>query len=72
MTDDRPVINGRKVSKKFDRNGNEMDVPWDTLFNPGLIEIGRPEHRRLLEDVGKADDPRVVFAGDAAKGDDDE
>ena len=66
MSDDRPVINGRTVSKKFDREGNEVDVAWDTLFDPGLIEIRRPAHRRLLEEVGKADDPRVVFAGDAA------
>ena len=70
--DERPVINGKKVSKRFDRGGNEIDVDWETVFAPGLIEIGRPAHRRLLEEVGKADEPRVVFVGDAAEvGNDD-
>lgn len=66
-SEDQRMINGRRPSRKFDRHGNEIEVDWDTLFEPGLIEVRRPAHRRLLEEVGKADEPRVVFEGDAAE-----
>ena len=63
----RPVINGKKVSKQTNRLGEDTGVNWDALFAPGLIEIARPAHRRLLEEAGKADESRVVFVGDAAE-----
>lgn len=75
----RRMIGDRPVSRHVDRHGNDLEIDWDTLLNPGLIEVRRPAHRRLLEEVGKADEPRVVFEGDAAamgspeeRGDDDQ
>lgn len=58
-----------------DESGDDsphQDIDRETLYDPGLIRVSDPEHRRLLEDVGKADEWRVVFIGDAAEGDDDE
>lgn len=34
---------------------------------PGMITCGDPARRRLLEEVGGADNPRVRFIGAAAK-----
>lgn len=78
MSDREPTILGRPISTHYSISGegtgsNPVDIDWETLLAPGDIAVSRPGHRRLLEEVGEADNPRVKFIGDAAKaGDSDE
>lgn len=41
------------------------DGSWKR-FAPGKIVVSRADHRRLLEECGQADNPRIEFVSDAA------
>lgn len=43
------------------------DIDPEKLFRAGPIAISKPEQRRILEEAGKADNPRIRFIGDAAE-----
>lgn len=51
---------------------NDDEVHWGKVYNPGKITVSDPSHRRLIEETGNADNPRVEFVGDAAKLDTDD
>lgn len=49
-------------------SGDDGDWEYHALeIPPGTITCGDPSRRRLLEEVGEADNPRVQFIGAAAK-----
>lgn len=46
---------------------DDDDIDPEKLFRAGSIAISKPEQRRILEEAGKADNPRIRFIGDAAE-----
>ena len=70
---DEPVtILGRPISTHYSAGSQadgwvEPDIDWEKMLEPGRIKVSRVEHRRLLEEVGRADDDRIIFIGDAVE-----
>ena len=62
----RPISTHYSASSKAD-GWVELEIDWETMLAPGRIKVSRVEHRRLLEEVGQADDDRIIFIGDAAE-----
>ena len=57
------------MSSESESSGSilDEDVDWDKLYTPGDIKVGDPERRRMIEELGVDDNPRVRFFDDAAK-----
>lgn len=50
----------------------DNDIDREKLFRPGTIVINDSNHQDIIEDLGKADHPRIRFENGGSGGSSDE